>query len=419
MEDLGFPWWIRGTHLLNIIFMSFLIRSGIQILASHPKLYWNDACKHGSEWLSFTTKKMPKDKLWTSQDEEEYYNSVVAMPGGDSLGPGRQWYFLNVIFWILTGVVYVTLLFLDWPQWTRLVPTSWEIIPGAFQNFVTYLSFQIPPIPPGEEYNYLQKLTYGAVVFLLAPFQIITGAAMSPALSARYPWFIKLLGGHQSARSLHFLGLVAWIAFVAIHVFMVIVHGFGHEMAKMIFGEPVDREAAIVITVVALVALVALHIVTTKFSLNYPRRAQHALLTIVSSLRRFLLRRVTSSQDYNITDISPQPRVNGRPPAGEEYKRMAEDGFEDYRLDVYGLVEKPRSFSLEELRTFPSVQTQRTLHHCIQGWTYVAEWTGVPLRQIIELCEPKPELVTLSSAPSRTCRRASPSPRASATSTGP
>lgn len=56
----------------------------------------------------------------------------------------------------------------------------------------------------------------------------------------------------------------------------------------MIFGEPVDREAAIVITVVALVALVALHIVTTKFSLNYPRRAQHALLAIVSPLRRFL-----------------------------------------------------------------------------------------------------------------------------------
>ncbi len=391
MEDLGFPWWLRGTHLLNIIFLSFLIRSGIQILASHPKLYWNDACKHGSEWLSFTTKEMPKDKLWTSQDEEEYYNSVVAIPGGDSLGPGRQWHFLNVIGWILTGVVYVALLFLDWPQWTRLVPTSWEVIPGAFQNFVTYLSFQIPPIPPGEEYNYLQKLTYGAVVFLLAPFQILTGAAMSPALSARYPWYIKLFGRHQSARSLHFLGLVAWISFVAIHVFMVVVHGFGKEMAKMVFGTEEHAEAAIVITIASIVALVALHIVTTKFSLNYPRRAQHALLAVVSPVRRSLLRRVTSAQNYDITDISPQPRVNGRPPAGEEYKRMAENGFEEYRLDVYGLVEKPRSFSLEELRTFPSVQTQRTLHHCIQGWTYVAEWTGVPLHQIIELCEPKPE----------------------------
>jgi hypothetical protein len=70
VEELGFPWWIRATHLLNIIFMSFLVRSGTQILASHPKLYWNDACKHGSEWVRFTEKEMPKDELWTSLYEE-------------------------------------------------------------------------------------------------------------------------------------------------------------------------------------------------------------------------------------------------------------------------------------------------------------------------------------------------------------
>ncbi len=391
MEELGFPAWIRATHLLNIIFISFLIRSGIQILASHPKLYWNDACRHGSEWVRFTKKEMPKDELWTSQDEEEYYNSIIAMPGGDSLGPGRQWHFLNVLGWILTGVVYMALLFLDQPQWTRLVPTSWEIIPAAWDAFVTYLSFEIPPIPEGEVYNPLQKLTYFGMVFLLAPFTIATGAAMSPALSARYPWYIRLFGGHQSARSLHFLGLLAWITFVIVHVFMVVVHGFGKSMAKIVFGSEENAEAAIIITFVALFALVALHIITTQFSLRSPRRAQHMLLGAVRPVRRALFRRLTSAQDYPASEISPQPRVNGRPPAGETYKEMAENGFEDYKLKVYGLVQKPRSFSLDELRTFPTKQTQRTLHHCIQGWTYVAEWTGVPLRQIIELCDPKPE----------------------------
>ena len=63
MEELGFPAWIRATHFLNIIFMSFLIRSGIEILAAHPKLYWNDDCRHGSEWARFTKKEMPKDEL--------------------------------------------------------------------------------------------------------------------------------------------------------------------------------------------------------------------------------------------------------------------------------------------------------------------------------------------------------------------
>ncbi len=51
MEELGFPAWIRATHFLNIIFISFLIRSGLEILSAHPKLYWNDDCRHGSEWF--------------------------------------------------------------------------------------------------------------------------------------------------------------------------------------------------------------------------------------------------------------------------------------------------------------------------------------------------------------------------------
>jgi DMSO/TMAO reductase YedYZ molybdopterin-dependent catalytic subunit/thiosulfate reductase cytochrome b subunit len=390
MEDLGFPAWIRATHFLNIIFMSFLIRSGIEILAAHPKLYWNDDCRHGSEWARFTKKEMPKDELWTSKDEEESYSSTIAMPGYSNLGLGRHWHFLNVILWILTGLVYVALLFVDWPEWRRLVPTSWDVIPGAWEALVTYLSFTIPPIPPGEVYNPLQKLTYFAVVFLLAPFQIATGAAMSPALSARYPWYVKLFGGHQAARSFHFLGLLAFLLFTIVHVFMVVIHGFGKEVAKMVFGSEENAEAAIVITIVALFALVVLHILTTQFTLKWRRRAQHLLTGVVDPVRKALFRRMTSAQNYSREEISPSPRVNGRPPKSDTYERLAENDFKDWKLEVYGLVENPRSFSLEELRTFPTKQSQTTLHHCIQGWSYVAEWTGVPLRQIIELVEPLP-----------------------------
>ena len=391
MEELGFPAWIRATHFLNIIFMSFLIRSSIEILAAHPKLYWNDDCRHGSEWARFTKKEMPKDELWTSKDEEESYPSTIAMPGYSNLGLGRHWHFLNVILWILTGLVYVALLFVDWPEWRRLVPTSWDVIPGAWEALVTYLSFTIPPIPPGEVYNPLQKLAYFAVVFLLAPFQIATGAAMSPALSARYPWYVKLFGGHQAARSFHFLGLLAFFLFTTVHLFMVVIHGFGQEVAKMVFGSEENAEAATVITVITLFALVVLHILTTRFTLEWPRRAQHLLTGVVDPVRKALFRPMTSAQDYSEKDISPNPRVNGRPPKDNTYERLAENGFKDWRLEVYGLVKNPRSFSLEELRTFPTKQSQTTLHHCIQGWSYTAEWTGVPLRQILELVKPRPE----------------------------
>ena len=62
---------------------------------------------------------------------------------------------------------------------------------------------------------------------VLAPFQILTGAAQSPAIEARFPWFVRLFGGRQWARSLHFLGLVAFRVFIAIHVSMVFFWGWG------------------------------------------------------------------------------------------------------------------------------------------------------------------------------------------------
>jgi methionine sulfoxide reductase catalytic subunit len=77
LTDLGFPAWVRLTHLFNILFITLLIRSGIEILSSHPKLYWNDDCTPGSEWLRLTRKHQPNDRLWTSLDEEE------PLPGPD------------------------------------------------------------------------------------------------------------------------------------------------------------------------------------------------------------------------------------------------------------------------------------------------------------------------------------------------
>lgn len=71
MPELGFPLWVRVTHYLNVIFILLLFRSGLEILSAHPKLYWNDDCRPGSEWLKLTRKQLPADKPWTSHDEEE------------------------------------------------------------------------------------------------------------------------------------------------------------------------------------------------------------------------------------------------------------------------------------------------------------------------------------------------------------
>ena len=235
MTTLDYPVWLRVDHWLNVLFVTLIIRSGIEILATHPKLYWNDDSRPGSEWARFTRKVMPKNKLYDTLDEEEDYSPFISLPGHAQLGLGRHWHFFAVIGWILVGLSYYILLFAT-GQWHRYWPSSWSIFPEAWNDIVTYMTFNLPPLLPGEPLDAMQKLAYASVVFVLAPFQILTGAAQSPAIEARFPWYVQMWGGRQWARSLHFVGLVAFVGFIVIHLSMVFFWGWGKLTAAMIFG---------------------------------------------------------------------------------------------------------------------------------------------------------------------------------------
>ena len=121
--DLGFPLGIRLTHAFNLVFLTLLIRSGIEILGGHPMLYFNDHCRPGSEWIRFTSKRMFRNLRWTAEDEKQPYTPWLALPGRDNLGLGRFWHFVAVVGWLLTGLMYLLVLFTS-EQWHRLVPTS-------------------------------------------------------------------------------------------------------------------------------------------------------------------------------------------------------------------------------------------------------------------------------------------------------
>jgi DMSO/TMAO reductase YedYZ molybdopterin-dependent catalytic subunit len=110
----------------------------------------------------------------------------------------------------------------------------------------------------------------------------------------------------------------------------------------------------------------------------------------VDPLERLLVRHLDSRQRYQPRDVSPFFRVNGHPPVGDDYRRLADRGFHDYRLAVGGLVARPLVLSLDELRALGAT-TQTTMHNCIQGWTAVAEWAGVPLAALLERCGPLPQ----------------------------
>jgi DMSO/TMAO reductase YedYZ molybdopterin-dependent catalytic subunit/thiosulfate reductase cytochrome b subunit len=389
LTGLDFPLWLRAIHYLNIVFLSLIIRSGIEILSAHPKLYWKDDAMPGSEWIRFTKKKLPKDELWTSRDEEESFSSWIAMPGHQNLGLGRHWHFLTDALWVLSGLIYVILLFVT-NEWRRLIPTTWAVFPEAWHDLLLYFTGHIVLDP---KYNALQMLTYSSVVFILAPLAILTGLAMSPAIAGRFPWYIRIFGGRQSARSLHFIILLAFILFTIIHTIMVFLHGFSRELGAIVLGETQNPNLtlAIVVGLGGLAILFVAHILATQYSLANPRKVKNWMDVSLNLLRRLLFHHQVSMQEYSPSEISPYFRVNGRPPKDADYDALARDNFAGFILEVGGLVENPLHLTLADLRIMPKT-TQITKHDCIQGWSAVGQWGGVQFTHIIELCRPRPEV---------------------------
>jgi sulfoxide reductase catalytic subunit YedY len=441
VHPLDFPLWLRALHFCNLLFVTLLIRSGLEILSAHPKLYWNDNCLPGTAWLNFaggipsnrrleptpqfghaamaigaaSTRRttlgtaaaillsalyvfllafvVPRGEAdsqlaWTSTDEEISLPSWLALPGHKNLGMGRHWHFLCDGGWLLTGIAYYALLFAT-GEWHRLVPQSWSIVPGAWHSFLGYASFHLVQTPGA--YNPLQQLSYFGIVFIIAPITIATGVAMSPSITGRFPWYLKIFGGRQPARSIHFLCMLAFTAFIIMHVLMVVLHGFGRELALIVLGQTSHPQVnvALLIGCVGLFGVFVIHVVATEASLRHPRFVQNTIGTMIDDARKTLFGHSPSHQDYPATAVSPYFRVNGRPPTDGVYQALASHNFVDYQLEIGGLVERPIKLSLSELKRLPK-QSQITKHCCIQGWSAVAEWGGASLKDIVELSKRSP-----------------------------
>ena len=107
--------------------------------------------------------------------------------------------------------------------------------------------------------------------------------------------------------------------------------------------------------------------------------------------QRLLVPREALAPEYAAADISPDFRANGSvDPAAADYVALRDGGFSDYRLVIDGLVERPLSLSLDDLRARPS-HTQITKHDCVEGWTSIGQWTGVRLETLIDEAQLKPE----------------------------
>jgi sulfoxide reductase catalytic subunit YedY len=388
----GFPVWIRWTHFANLFFLFLLMRSGISILMDHPRLYWNNDCTPGSEWLRFTPLDVPTDRMWTARDDARYISPIVALPGyKHTPGMGRSWHFLTDYGFVAVGIIYIGMLIFS-GQWPRLIPTSWVIVPDAWSTFVQYATLHVPIEPNGFfAYNALQQLSYFAVVFVMAPLSILTGIAMSPAIDNAFPWYPRLFGGRQSGRSIHFLLLCGFIAFTIVHVSLVLLTGAQRNFNHIVLGTDGAGSLGLVLGCIGLVVVIASWFAAHIIAWKYPRLIQrmHRTLTLPIELRVGRSKRFDPAERYTREDISPYFWANGKLPTSAEWLDLAAGAFCSYRLRVSGLVQNPIELSLDSIRALGHDE-HISLHHCIQGWSGIAQWGGIAMVRLMELVKPLP-----------------------------
>jgi thiosulfate reductase cytochrome b subunit len=205
---VGFPAWLGWQHFFNVFLIVLIIRSGLRVRTEkRPTAFWSPR-NNGRRKISLN--------LWFHQSLD--------------------------ILWLVNGVAFVVLLFVT-GQWMRIVPTSWEVFPNAVSAGLQYVSLDWPTENGWVNYNSLQQLAYFATVFIAAPLAAITGVRMSgvwpknaAGLNKAYPV--------EWARAVHFPVMLYFVAFIAVHVFLVFATGALRNLNHMYAAQgSVDPDA--------------------------------------------------------------------------------------------------------------------------------------------------------------------------------
>jgi DMSO/TMAO reductase YedYZ molybdopterin-dependent catalytic subunit/thiosulfate reductase cytochrome b subunit len=390
--DTGLPWWLRWQHFFNLLFMMFIIRAGLQILADHPRLYFNAGSRPDSEWLRLRD-EVPVDRrdsgnpesVWTAKEDSVALPKHLGIPGfRHSIGLARWWHFSFNLLWVVNGAIFYVLLF-STGEWKRLVPNSFEVFPNALSTALQYLSLELPANEGFSAYNALQLLAYFITVFVAAPVAMVTGLLQAPSIAGRFGTGAGVLN-RQVARSIHFGVLIWMLVFIVLHTAMVFVTGFVRNVNHITLGVDSNSLTGVWLYLAWMAVVVAFWLVASPVTISHPRAVQRTGRFMVGWLKG-LLEGINPTATYTESDISPYLWTNGERPVSAEYRRLRDAGWAGYALRVDGLVAKPQRFAYGQLQAMPR-QEQITQHFCIQGWSGIAKWAGVPMRAICDEVQP-------------------------------
>jgi thiosulfate reductase cytochrome b subunit len=224
---------VRITHWITAVCFLALLVTGIEILISHPRFYWGEA----GNVLTPPLFKLPIPSSRSSVPTGYGY----VLP--DQNGWSRYLHFQAAWVVVFTGFVYLVWGFLNGHFRRNLAPTRVDLSHRALWSVILrHLSLRPASDAAHWSYNALQKLTYLSVIFVLFPLVIWTGLAMSPGIAAICPAIVVVLGGQQSARTLHFFVSVILLLFFLIHVALVCITGFRSRMQAMTVGQSRPHE---------------------------------------------------------------------------------------------------------------------------------------------------------------------------------
>jgi thiosulfate reductase cytochrome b subunit len=226
---------VRITHWITTLCFLALLVSGVEILISHPRFYWGET----GNVLSKPLFKIPIP------------SSRALVPTGygyvlpDQNGWSRALHFQAAWVVVLTGLLYAIYSLVTGHFRKNLLPDKGDFSWRACSSAITsHLRFQRPSEADAWSYNLLQRISYLVVIFVLFPLVIWSGLAMSLAFVSAFPASVTLLGGQQSARTIHFFVSLALVLFLIVHVVMVFLAGFRSRMRAMITGraaKPLER----------------------------------------------------------------------------------------------------------------------------------------------------------------------------------
>ena len=260
----------RLTHWINVLALSLLLMSGLQIFNAHPELYWGMKSTFAHPWLAMGAMEKAGKPIgvtmigshgfettglfgWSGKGggEARGFPAWATIPSYRDLADGRRWHFFFAWLFVINGLVYLTIGLINRHIARDLWPKAWQLKPAhIWHEIVTHAQLKFPKGEEARTYNILQKLTYLAVVLLLLPLMVATGLTMSPGVDAAAPWLLDLFGGRQSARSIHFISASLIVLFVLVHLAMVVASGTWNNLRSMITGryaieaEPPKQAAA-------------------------------------------------------------------------------------------------------------------------------------------------------------------------------